>query len=136
MPKKAITYTCETHGRYRPPHPPKDDCLNCWALYGNYRHDKDQAEKVTSKGRARGGGQSSKAKGRSAVQLVRDRLLRACPALQPDDIHVKATSQGGCDLHLSPRAAEWFVFAPEVKNAESLNIWAALTQAQWNAVRE
>lgn len=89
----------------------------------------DEQHKVRSVGRAKGGGQSSKAKGREAVQQVRDLMLMVAPQLQPDDLLVKATSMGGVDLHLSPAAARWFPFAIEVKCVEALNIWAALRQA-------
>ena len=83
-------------------------------------------------GTARGGGQSSKAKGRSAVAIVAD-LLRLTFHLGDGDVFVKATSQGGCDVHLSPLALDVFPFAIEVKNVEALNIWKALAQAQTNA---
>lgn len=85
------------------------------------------------RGRARGGGRSSKAKGWKGACIVRDLLLRRIPVLKPDDVWVKATSQGGCDLHLSPKAAEWFGFAIEMKHSESLAIWKALAQAEVNA---
>jgi hypothetical protein len=85
-----------------------------------------------SVGKARGGGQSSKAKGRAAVQLVRETMLRWLP-ISPDDLFVKATSQGGTDLHIGANAQEVFPFAPEVKCEERLSIWAALEQADINA---
>jgi len=84
------------------------------------------------KGRAKGRGQSSKAKGRNGCHTVRQLLLDWLP-LQEDDVFVKAGSQGGCDLHLSPRARAVFPYAIEVKNKESLNIWSALVQATANA---
>lgn len=90
------------------------------------------AKQSKSRGRARGGGQSSKAKGRKAVQLVVQHLLAAYD-LEEDDLLVKATSMGGCDVHLSPKAKATFPFAIEVKCQEALNIWAALAQAQANA---
>ncbi len=83
----------------------------------------------TRRGTAKGGGQSSKAKGRAAVQQVRDLLLAAFD-LQPDDVHVKATSQAGVDLHLSPAAQAVFPFGIEVKAVEALNIFKALEQGQ------
>ena len=86
-------------------------------------------------GRAKGGGQSSKAKGRSAVQQVRT-LLQKTFDLKDDDLLVKATSMGGCDLHMSPAAQKLFPFAIEVKNAESLSIWSALAQATVNAKKK
>jgi len=130
MPKFP-THTCDDHGRYRPPHPPRGlvSCTSCWAIYGKYRLWADMQAKVRSVGTARGGGQSSKAKGRSAVQQVRDLMLSVAPWLQPDDLLVKATSMAGVDLHLSPAAAKWFPFSIEVKCVEALNIWAALKQA-------
>ena len=84
------------------------------------------------KGRCKGGGQSSKAKGRAAVQQVRELLLSWLPLFE-NDIHVKATSQGGCDLHFSQNALNHFPFDPEVKNVEAIQIWASLAQAQNNA---
>lgn len=91
--------------------------------------------RTTRRGTAKGRGQSSKGKGRSAVQLTRDYLLRTFD-LKEDDILVKATSMGGCDLHMSPHAQSWFPFAIEVKNVEKLAIWAALAQAEVNAKRK
>lgn len=84
-----------------------------------------------SKGKCRGGGQSSKAKGRAAVQQVRNLLIRVL-GLGEDDVFVKATSQIGCDLHLSPYAHQYFPYAIEVKNTEKLNIFKALAQAANN----
>jgi hypothetical protein len=83
------------------------------------------------RGRAKGGGRSSKAKGRNAVVKVKELLLRTFE-LNDDDILVKATSMGGCDIHNSPRAQKLFPFAIEVKNQESLNIWKALAQSTVN----
>jgi hypothetical protein len=84
------------------------------------------------RGRARGRGQSSKAKGRSAVVAVRDRIA-AVLGVNPETMHVKATSQLGCDLFIAPETLARFPFAVEVKNVESLNIWAALAQAHQQA---
>lgn len=82
--------------------------------------------------RARGGGASSKAKGRSFMVRVAE-LLTERLGLSPGDVFVKATSQIGCDLHLSPAAEKVFPFSVEGKNVETLNIWAALQQAESNA---
>jgi hypothetical protein len=89
----------------------------------------------TPRGRAKGGGQSSKAKGRSAVVRVRD-LLQTTFDLEPDDVFVKATSQGGCDIHMSPHAQAYFPFAIEIKNVEKLALWSALAQATVNAKKK
>lgn len=82
--------------------------------------------------RARGGGQSSKKKGREFMVHVAALLTRVL-GLDEGDIFVKATSQTGCDLHFSPRAAKAFPFAVEGKKVEALNIWQALQQAESNA---
>lgn len=84
------------------------------------------------RGRAKGGGQSSKAKGRLGCQAVQQLLLDWLP-LTEADVFVKAGSQGGCDLHLSDAALKVFPYAIEVKNKETLNIWSALKQAADNA---
>lgn len=82
--------------------------------------------------RARGGGASSKAKGRSFMVRVAE-LLTEQLGLDHGDVFVKATSQAGCDLHLSPAAERAFPFSVEGKNVEALNIWQALQQAESNA---
>lgn len=118
---------CPIHPRYRGRGLPTE-CETCWALYGRAA----AKSAVRSVGHARGGGQSSKAKGRSAVLLVAQ-LLRETLNLAEADVYVKATSQIGADIHLSPLALERFPCAIEVKCVESLNIWAALRQAGDNA---
>lgn len=123
-----MRYECGVHGRVRVPHPPKTSCEGCWAQYGHYMHAVVQRSKATSVGRARGGGQSSKKKGRAAV-LVVAKLLADSLGLPADDVFVKATSQVGVDIHLSPVAQARFPFSIEVKGAETLNIWQALKQA-------
>ena len=67
---------------------------------------------------------------------MQDLLFLYIPPLERDDILVKATSQGGCDIHLSPKAVTAFPFAIEVKNSETLNIWRALAQATVNAQKK
>ena len=127
------TYKCPVHGVWKPPHPPKQDCNGCWACFGRWTHVRAEAAKLRPKGRAKGGGQSSKAKGRAGIQVVREALLAAAPWLSDGDIFLKATSQLGVDLHLSPAARRWFKYGIEVKNVESLNIWQALKQAESQA---
>jgi hypothetical protein len=82
--------------------------------------------------RSRGGGARSKAKGRQFMLDVAA-LVTTALQLEPGDVFCKATSQGGCDLHLSPQAARAFPFSVEGKKQETLNIWAALLQAAANA---
>ena len=126
---------CATHAyRAASNRPPKETgCVSCWASFGMLMQRHVQKAGTKSVGRAKGGGRSAKAKGRSAAQVVRALILSQFPHLQPDDVLVKATSMGGVDLHLSPAAHRVFPFGIEVKNVESLNIWSALQQADANA---
>ena len=125
---KVVVPLCPGHKRWRPPGVPQVECDFCWARYGRWRHLQE-----SSRGRAKGGGQSSKAKGRSACERVQRALLAAAPFLTEADIFIKTSSQTGVDLHLSPRARDWFKYAIEIKNEERLNVWKALVQAQSNA---
>jgi hypothetical protein len=120
---------CDQHPSYKSGRPPSGSCITCWAIYGRRRALDDG---LKSRGRAKGGGASSKAKGRAAVVLVAA-TLRHHLDLPEDDVLVKATAQGGCDIHLSPAARARFPFSIEVKNDERLNVWAALRQAELNA---
>lgn len=76
---------------------------------------------------------SAKAKGRRAQQEVRNAILEAFPALEPDDVKCAVMGESGEDVQLSPAARKKFPFSIEVKNVERLNIWQALTQAEANA---
>lgn len=121
---------CAAHPRFRGQCPPTTDgdCLSCWAIYGRSAATRE----IRSVGRAKGGGRSSKAKGRAAVVLVAD-AIRARFALEVEDVFVKATSQVGCDLHLSPLAILRFPYSIEVKACESFNAWKSFAQADANA---
>lgn len=121
---------CSQHGRVLVPHPPVQACQECWALFGQWCAV--QMAAPASRGYAKGRGQSSKAKGRSAVLAVAE-LVRTVLGLPVEDVWVKATSQVGTDLHLSARARTAFPFSVEVKNVEAFNIWQALRQAAENA---
>lgn len=124
---------CPEHSGYSPSRPPKSDCTACWAAYGRRRAIDDG---LRSTGKAKGArGRASKAKGRTAVLAVACQLREAFN-LDEGDVFVKATSQLGCDLHLSPLTEQHFPFSIEVKNQEALNIWAALRQAEENATPE
>lgn len=72
---------------------------------------------------------SAKAKGRKASTMVKDLLFKYAPDLRQGDIEVTPSGVTGVDLKLSPAAKEIYPFAIEVKNQESLNIWAAYEQA-------
>ena len=85
--------------------------------------------------KARGGGASSKAKGRKLMVRLAE-LITSVHRLGDGDVFVKATSQAGCDLHMSPLADERFPFSVEGKNVERLDIWAAIRQANDNATPE
>jgi hypothetical protein len=135
----AQVYSCTEHGPWRPPRPPQNEraeCATCWGLYGVW-HARRAAKVKASQGAhpipQRKRGRGSKAKGRAGVEAVVNLLREAAPWLGEGDIFIKATSQLGADVHLSPRAREWLDYALEVKNVEALNIWAALRQATANA---
>jgi len=72
---------------------------------------------------------SAKAKGRKACQQVKELLYKYAPDLRQGDIDITPSGVTGVDLKLSPAAKELYPFAIEVKNQESLNVWAAYEQA-------
>lgn len=73
---------------------------------------------------------SAKAKGRRAAAKVKEQFLTYAPDLKENDIVVTSSGVTGPDLTLSPAALERFPFVIEVKNQESISIWAALKQAE------
>lgn len=75
---------------------------------------------------------SAKQKGRKAQQKVRDAILSTFPQLEPDDVRSTSMGASGQDLLLSPAARKVFPYSVEVKQQESLNIWASLKQAEDN----
>ncbi len=76
---------------------------------------------------------SAKAKGKRLQNLVRDELLTAFSSLQPEDIKVAISSEGGEDVKLSPVARSLIPYSFECKNTERIQIWKAIEQAQSNA---
>lgn len=64
---------------------------------------------------------------------MRERLLSWCPDLEAGDIAVTPSGVTGPDLYQSPAAQKIYPIAWEMKNQESLNIWAALEQAEGHA---
>lgn len=75
---------------------------------------------------------SAKAKGRrlcAAFAVV----VRKITGLEMDDVRVTPSGVTGPDLQLSPLAKKRFPFEVEAKNQESLNIWAAIKQAEEHA---
>lgn len=76
---------------------------------------------------------SCKAKGRLAQQLVRDELLKRAPDhITEADIRSTSMGSAGVDILMSTAATRVYPYAIEVKCQESLNIWAALEQAESN----
>lgn len=86
---------------------------------------------VSRRGKAKGGGQSSKAKGRAAVVRLRDLIVEKL-GIPADAMMVKATSMPGVDLYIAPEHRTKCPFSIEMKCVEALNIWGALAQAQEN----
>lgn len=74
--------------------------------------------------------QSAKAKGRNAQKEVRDALLHWAPFLTTNDVRSTSMGASGVDILMSEEALGFYPFAIEVKCQESLNIWAALAQAE------
>lgn len=76
---------------------------------------------------------SRKAKGRSFQNEIRTVILKSFPQLEPDDVKCALMSETGEDIKLSPAAKKIFPYSIEAKRQETLQIWAALKQAQENA---
>ena len=79
--------------------------------------------------------QSCKAKGRALQQTVAKDLMQTFPQLSANDVRSTSMGCGGEDVVLSPAAEAVFPFSIECKNAERLNVWAALQQAEANTSR-
>ena len=76
--------------------------------------------------------QSRKAKGRRLQQWLRLRLLSLLN-VAPEDIESRSMGAPGEDLMLSQEARRQWPYSVECKNTESLNVWAAWSQACANA---
>lgn len=76
---------------------------------------------------------SAKAKGKRACQEVKALLHLHAPHLEDADIMLPVGSVPGIDIHLSPLARSIYNLDIEAKCQESLNIWAALRQAEENS---
>jgi hypothetical protein len=124
-------YACPVHGTYRPPHPPRrDDCDGCMAAYGRDRKQQVVSSRRMSTGSASGGGRSSSRKGRRGADEVAKMLLRSAPSLTRTDIRIPHTNKPGEDLAFTGTGRARFPFCVEIKFTESLNIWAAIRQAE------
>lgn len=75
---------------------------------------------------------SAKAKGRRLQNQVAEDI-RTLPGLVEGDVVPAIMGQSGMDITLSPGKQHIFPFAVECKNQESLNIWAAMAQAEANS---
>ncbi len=76
---------------------------------------------------------SSKAKGRSLQQDVRDTILLSFPSLENDDVKSTSMGAGGEDVQLSPAARKLFPYSVECKSRASLPLYAWYQQAKHNA---
>jgi hypothetical protein len=79
---------------------------------------------------------SRKAKARTLQNAIAIDICTAFPVLGNADVHPAIMGQSGIDICLSSRARDLFPYAIECKNQESLNIWAAISQAEVNAEKE
>jgi hypothetical protein len=77
---------------------------------------------------------SAKAKGRRLQNATARAIREAFPELETGDVRPAIMGESGEDIRLSPAARRVFPFSVECKNQERLNIWAALAQAEANAV--
>ena len=76
---------------------------------------------------------SAKAKGRKLQNFVVDKLRKAYPELEDDDIKAQIMGVSGEDVVLSPLAKRLIKLSFECKNQERLNLWDSLSQAETNA---
>lgn len=76
--------------------------------------------------------QSRKAKGRRAQQEVAERLKQFL-GVSDNDIKSLPMGSQGTDIWMSEAVLEKLPLAIEVKNQESIQIWAAIAQAEANA---
>ena len=75
---------------------------------------------------------SAKAKGRRFQQWVLDKLIELLD-VHPEDIESRSMGAGGEDLIMARSARKKFPFSIECKNQESLNVWKAYEQAEFNS---
>jgi hypothetical protein len=76
--------------------------------------------------------QSRKQKGRKFQQWVRDLLIEKLD-IHPEDIESRSMGAAGEDIMMAQAARKKFPFAIECKNQESLNVWKAYEQAEFNS---
>jgi len=71
-----------------------------------------------------------KARGRLLQKHVRDGILKAFPALTEDDVKSAPMGTSGSDVVLSTLGKNLFSYDVECKNAQTVNIWAAMEQSK------
>jgi hypothetical protein len=76
---------------------------------------------------------SAKAKGRRLQQKVATDIQND-HYLPETDVVSTSMGAGGVDVQMSAKAIEACPISPECKNQESLNIWAAMKQAEANCL--
>lgn len=73
---------------------------------------------------------SAKAKGRNFQKYVRDKLLKAFPVLEADDVRSTSMGAGGEDLQLSPAARKLIPYQIECKSKAKSQIHTYYSQAK------
>ena len=76
---------------------------------------------------------SAKRKDRVLAVEIKAMILSAFQSLSHDDVIVTPSSVPGPDLMLSPAAQLVFPVVVEMKNQQTISIWAALKQAESHA---
>ena len=75
---------------------------------------------------------SAKAKGRRLQQKVAERVVKALPGVEDEDVRSNPMGADGEDIWLSKAARTLFPFTIECKNVEKLSIWRAISQGRAN----
>ena len=75
---------------------------------------------------------SAKQKGRKFQQWVRDQLIEQLD-VHPEDIESRSMGSQGEDIIMARAAREKFPYSIECKAQESLNVWKAYEQAEFNS---
>lgn len=78
---------------------------------------------------------SRKQKGRSLQKMIVQTILRFFPSLTTNEVSSRSMGAPGTDILLSESALKLFPYSCESKNQETLNVWAAIGQAESNRKR-
>lgn len=79
---------------------------------------------------------SAKQKGRLFQQWVRDKILKANPELEADDVRSTSMGNGGEDVQLSPAARKQFPYQVECKSRASFTVYKDYAQASEHGKHE